>query len=198
MSELVDYSNLHPETDITFFGDETLELLDQGYKIVTIRQASPKYQDIQHGTEVAAICPDHPDSEPGLNRAVPLVLIRNEQHPLSDVSDPILLLDGFPNADVALHDLQRYYPDLTEDSLVQAIATIPYSLWNTLTREQQDYLVSTELALTIRDPAFRHIFFPALMFWFEHYSDNAIDWLNWLIDMQIITEAEATDMLDFK
>lgn len=185
---------LNAETQITYYGEETAKLLERGFKIVTLRQTSDKYSGIRHGTEVSAQCPDDPESS-GYISEVPLILIRNEQHQLKDIPDQVLLLDGFPNSDQALEQLSRFYPDLNAESLVQAIATIPYELWNKLTKSQQKKLISTELELSLKDPTFRQIFYPALIFWFNQYSDNAVDWANWLIDMDMITEGGVDEII---
>lgn len=84
-------------------------------------------------------------------------------------------MDGYATADIAAGDLANYYGSVSVHERMQRIATLPETLWLTLSQEEQAQIIALGLDAAVRIPVFRRIFLPSLLFWFSTYGNATVD-----------------------
>jgi hypothetical protein len=171
------------EKTINYYGSDVDELLRSGRKIVTLRKPNEKY-NLPAGTLVDANCTD-------TSTTVPVTVIANDTRPINEFPNATLLMDGYAIPEIAADDLRRYYDVVKVETPMQRVATLPDSLWISLTEAEQTLLLQSGLDAAIKIPAFRRIFFPSMLFWFSTYGNATVDnWNQWSVAQGLVTQAE--------
>lgn len=178
--------------ELSFYGEGKAESINRGFAITSLRNPRPQYE-FKPGERILADCKD--DGE-----KVPVIVISNVVRELSAQPLPVLAMDGFFSPDHAVEGMKVYpgYENINETSSIAAIVFVKEESFVKLTEEQQEKLLKGPIEDLVGDPDYRHLFFPTMAFWIAENYGNLLDWAEFLLDNNLITEDELTKMTEYK
>lgn len=177
---------LEPTRVMNFTGKEIDYLLQRDIKLLSVRVVDPKY-DFEIGEVIEANYLDIPGGSSFL------VVIDNVKQPLKDFSEAELLLDGYESVAKAVEDLRTFgekYKDITEESVVQGVMTMSEDKFFSLSREQQEELISKGGRAVLRENGdlAKELFYPAWFRWIAGRGYWIEDWWNFLLKQGLADE----------
>lgn len=178
--------------ELSFYGEGKAESIKRGYAITSLRNPRPQYE-FEPGERILADCKD--DGE-----KVPVIVISNVVRKLADQPLPVLAMDGFFGPEIAVKEMKIYpgYENINEDTPIAAIVFVKEESFLKLTEEQQGKLLEGPIEDLVGDTNYRHLFFPTIAFWVTENYGNLLDWAEFLLDNNLITEDEVEKMTAYK
>ncbi len=159
-------------------------------KLTTVRQERDYYRQFTTGYAMGKFAEG--------NKRFPLFITHVTHSSLEKTPWIQLATDGWLDTDTALEDLQQYYPAMILSSPVASISFMKKAKYELLSPEQKNVLGKVDIEEAARRPETRRLFLRSLCMTITNYQGNAGDYLNLLLNKEIINDAEAEEAFSHK
>lgn len=158
------------------FGAGYFENIERGHKLATVRAKNSCL--FNRGEVINADCKNE-----GM---ISIVVLDIQTRKLNETPTPLLMLDGFPETEVAVQRLKRFYPDVKKSSKMDLMTFISRDIFEKLDENSRSLLITKPQEKAIKLPELREVFFPCLAWWdywngTNYYINfNIYDWFYFL------------------
>ncbi len=184
---------LPPVEEPKFYGADFAPIMQNFRKGGTLRERAEKRAGLKKGMRITGHV--HTSAEAPSSLDVPLVILDVFHGRLKDIYDQhqlAFVLDGIFTLDQAINVLQNFSQKrITQATQIDYVCFTYQSLFNRLTENDQQKLLSLPIEQAIIDPTFHRLFFPSLCQAAVWQGANAYDWTKFLEEIGAIDHQNA-------